>query len=77
MHIKLSSMTGGNKQVMWQQAAAKERHNCLRTVHSVSKINLLNFLIEDSSGQQGEAKLTAAAALKFADDRYEIMQQCG
>lgn len=58
-------MTGGNKQVMWQQSAqAKKLHNCLRTMHSVSKINLLKFLIEGSSGLQGEAKLTAAAALK-------------
>lgn len=66
MHIKLSLTTGGNKQVKWQQSAqAKEHHNCSETLHSVSKINLLNFLIEDSSGLEGEAKLTAAAALRI------------
>lgn len=56
-------MAGGNKQVKWQQSAqAEEHHNGLKVAHSVSKINLLNFLIEGSSGLQGEAKLIAAAA---------------
>lgn len=59
-------MTGCNKQGVWQQSELeKEYLNCSRTVNLVSKINLLNFLIEDSSGLQRVAKLTAAAALKI------------